>query len=519
MPISRNKTTATLASCMMLTFASSASAEWLKAESEHFVVYGDTSSGALRSYTQKVERFDRLLRLYFPVQSDVQAPKLPIYLADGLEDMRKVWPDIPSNVGGFYTPNVERIFAVTGGQGSANDRTLFHEYAHHFMHQYFQAAYPGWFVEGFAEYFATADMTPGRTRVGLHSPERMNSLTLGANSWLPMEDVLRSRGAAIGSQGHSYYAQAWALTNYLMSTPERQMMLRRYLATVANGADPVAALDGTINRTPAQLQDDVRRYLGRITFYTLQQDFPATPVEIDRLSSVEQDFVWLDLRLARYVPEDQRAGNLSEAQRLALRHPGDPLAARTVAQAYLDLEQPEKAVEVLEPVVASHPKDAVTLRFLATAMMEAGDAASEAGDPQRGVELYNAARPLLARAYTEDATDYRLYLAMAVNREGAAGYPTENDLQILRLGAALAPQLGALRMRAARAMMHSGHFDEAVAYLAPLANNPHGGDASGDIRTLLEEAQARLAEAAGAEPNAKDTDDLSSQPPKAGAST
>ena len=33
---------------------------------------------------------------------------------------------------------------------------LFHEYAHHFMLQYAPAAYPAWYVEGFAEVVSTA---------------------------------------------------------------------------------------------------------------------------------------------------------------------------------------------------------------------------------------------------------------------------------------------------------------------------------------------------------------------------
>ena len=35
---------------------------------------------------------------------------------------------------------------------------LFHEYAHHFMFQYFPAGYPSWYVEAFAETLATIDL-------------------------------------------------------------------------------------------------------------------------------------------------------------------------------------------------------------------------------------------------------------------------------------------------------------------------------------------------------------------------
>lgn len=473
--------------------AAPARAEWRSATSEHFVVYGDVSEGALRNYVQKVERFDRLLRTWFPPRDPgLIAPRLAIYLADGRQDMAKIWPDIPASVGGFYTPGEERIFAVTGGTGSDNDSTLFHEYAHHYMQQNMTGAYPGWFVEGFAEYFATADLTPTRMRVGLHDPGRMNSLTMGSNSWMPMDQVLKSRSYDTGTRGHFYYAQSWALTHYLMSTPERRAMLGLYLGAVMSGRGPVEALEGTINRTPEQLQDDVRRYLGgRINFLSQPYEFPAVEVTVERLSPAEADLVWLDLRLARFVPEERRAGNLEEAQRITARHPGDPMAARVLAQAHLDMQQADEAVAVMRPVVAAHPDEPLGLRFFAATLMDAGDKAAEGGDQDRRDALYLEARAFLGRAYAADAMDYRTYLALARNRRGAVGYPSNNDLAILRTGAELAPQISSLRYQAAQALMRRGAYGEAVMYLLPLANNPHGGDSLDSVRELLREAMEK----------------------------
>jgi tetratricopeptide (TPR) repeat protein len=478
---------------LSLFAAAPAKAEWRSATSEHFIVYGDVSEGALRNYVQKVERFDRLLRTWFPPRDpDLIAPRLAIYLADGRQDMLKIWPDMPASVGGFYTPGEERIFAVTGGTGSDNDRTLFHEYAHHYMQQNLTGAYPGWFVEGFAEYFATADLTPTRMRVGLHDPGRMNSLTMGSNSWMPMDQVLKSRSYDTGSRGHFYYAQSWALTHYLMSTPERRTMLGQYLAAVMSGRSPIEALDGTINRTPEQLQDDVRRYIGgRINFLSQAYEFPPVEVVIERLSPAEADLVWLDLRLARFVPEARRADNLAEARRITARYPGDPLAARVLAQAHLDMQQPDEAVDVMRPAVAAHPDEPLGLRFFAATLMDAGDKAAEDGDQDRRDALYLEARGLLGRAYAADAMDYRTYLALARNRRGAAGYPSDNDLVILRTGAELAPQISSLRFQAAQALMHRGAYSEAVMYLLPLANNPHGGERLASVRDLLREAMEK----------------------------
>ena len=507
-----------LALACVAVAAGPARAEWLRAESPHFIVYGDVSESDMRNYVRKVERFDALLRFYFPVQSDIEVPPLSVYLADGRDDMRKIWPNMPSQVGGFYTPGEARVFAVTGGRGVENDHTLFHEYAHHFMQQYLTAAYPAWFVEGFAEYFATADLTPSHMRVGLHSPGRMNSLTLGANAWLPMATVLRSRSQEIGNRGHLYYAQSWALTNYLMSTPERRAMLGRYLAAVMNGQDPLSSVQATMGVTPEQLGAAVRSYIGGpILFLSQDHEFAPVEVEVTRLPASARDLIWLDLRLSRFVPEERRAANLAEAQRAVDRYPGDPLAARVLSQALMDLQRDEEAVQALDAVVAANPDDAPSLLMQADALMEAGDAAAEA-DPARKTDYYRRARANLARAYEADPLDYRIYIALSKTREDASGYPTENDLQTLLLGTTLAPQVQSLRLRAAQALMARGQYADAVRYLAPVANNPHGGDSLQPIRALLAEAREKAGmapanvEDAPSTADAGDGDDNSSEP-------
>lgn len=475
-----------------LCIAAPARADWLKAESPHFTVYGDTSEGALRDYVRKVERFDSVLRLYFPIQSDIAHPPLSIYLAEGRSEMRQIWPDMPERVGGFYTSSTARIFAVSGASGGTDDNTLFHEYAHHFMKQNFAAAYPAWFIEGFAEYFATADLTPGRVQVGLHNPGRMYSLTQGANSWVPMEDLLRSRSSGVSrGRGATYYAQAWALTNYMMGTPERQQALRLYLRAIAGGADPIEALKDTIGRTPEQLQSDLRSYLGRgITVYTLQVELPSPEIKITRMPPSTRDLIWLDLRLSRFVPEDLRAANLAEAQRKFDRYPGDPLAGRVLAQAYLDMQQPEGAIEALAPSLLANPDDAQALLMRANALMDQGD--SVAGtDPARKTALYASARAALAKAYQADASDYRIYLALSSSREDSPGYPTDNDVETMVLASQLAPQVGDISVRTAQLLMQQGRYIEAIGLLAPVANNPHGGDGLASVKALLDEARMK----------------------------
>ena len=469
--------------------ASPVRAEWFKGESEHFVVYGDTSERQMRSYVQKIERFDQVLRAYYPKPAEFISPKLPIYLARSKADMREVWPTLPSTVAGFYSRQDERIFAMATDDGEG-DSVLFHEYAHHFMFQNLTSPYPQWFVEGFAEYYGTIELRSDRVKIGLFSPGRMNSLSVGLNQWAPMEAILsQGRPGSRRVEGYQFYAQSWALTHYLLSTPERQAMMAAYFRAIWQGVEPAEAVQTAMGRTPQQLQSDLYRYIsGPIENFTPQRDFPPTEVTVTRLTPGERDAIWLDLRLARFVPEPLRAGNLAEARRVAERHPGEPLPAQTLAQAYLDMKQPADAVATLEPIVEAHPDSVQSLRMLALSLMDQGDALAE--DAAGKVALYRRANQLLSRAYQQDATDYRVYLAIARNREGASGYPTLNDTATLQFAAELAPQLPSIRLKAATAMVHHQQFEDAILLLLPIVSDAHGRSNLAPVRELMIRAYA-----------------------------
>ena len=300
--------------------------------------------------------------------------------------MEKAYPGIGASVGGYYSPNSARIHAVVDTDAISGDMVLFHEYAHHFMFQMRSNAYPSWFVEGFAEYYATADVRPDRIQFGRHHPGRINSLSGAPNTWARMEDVLTWRYTASGRyRASSYYAQAWAMTHYFMSTPERTRMLGQYLTAVVGGQDSVAAMQAATGRTPAQLQTDVRLYAsGPIAVLTPQIDIPEPEVTVTSLSPAASDMAWIDLRLDRtpvkQKPPDDDGTEQSEAEKAreareareeaehradlirqafaaAERYPGDRMALLVEARAHRLSDDPEAAFTALEPLLAEDSAD------------------------------------------------------------------------------------------------------------------------------------------------------------------
>lgn len=480
-----------LAMAFVLMAAMPAQAQWRRAESDHFVVYGAVSEGALRAYTQKLERLDSLFRRYYPILEEQNRPKLHVYLANGTDEMRRIVPGLSETVAGFYSPGLNRVFAVANLRADNQEQILFHEYGHHVMFYMASNGYPGWFVEGFAEYYSTVDLTPGRTRIGRHSPGRMNSLTQ-TDEWLPMTDLLASRRDRMrGMQPFTFYAQAWAVTHYFMSDPQRQRQLGAYLGAVSRGGDPVTAMQDATGLTPEQMTRDIQRYLrGGITYFTLQETFPEAEVTITLLPAGTRDLIWMDLRLDRGVSADDRDAVIREARAMAARWPGERLSALVLARAELMADDALAAEAALAPLLATTPDDPDALRLSARALMKRAEGLEDA---EEVLALNRQARRLLAQAYQADPMDFRIVAALDETRRVEPDYPTANDLATLDALVELAPQVKAVRTRAARVFMDVGDYRRVIAYITPVANDPHGGSESDDARAILAEAEARAA--------------------------
>lgn len=504
--------------------AAPARAEWRKAETKHFIIYGDVSERVLRTYATKIERFDALLRTYYPIESDVQIPKLEIYLADGARDMRRILPGGSESIAGFYSADAGRIYTVTNISNPQALSTLFHEYAHHFMFQMSAEAYPSWFVEGFAEYYSTVVLEPEKIEVGREDPGRMMLFTqLGTNEWAPLADVLQWRISRSGrARVFDYYAQSWALTHYLMSAPERQRMLSQYLNAVIRGGDPVVAMETATGRTSIELQNDFRRYFrGRITYFTPQIEIPMPEVAISTLAADEGALVWYDLRLddtPLVVPTDNdpddprsegvraemardaaryRAELITETIAAAARRPGQRMAMLVAARAHRLNGDPAAGLTALEPLLSDTSTDADALRIAAALLMDQVRAEPDSGNAPSRRRL---AMSYLGQAMELKPLDFRIYLGLNDTRRGQTGYPTANDLSTLEVATALAPQADENRLRLAEAYMARSLWSEARTMLGPVANAPHPGTDRVRARAMLAAIAAATGGVANVDP-------------------
>jgi tetratricopeptide (TPR) repeat protein len=482
-----------LAAMAVLAAGAPARAEWLRAESDHFVVYG-RSEKSVREYAAMLEDFDDLLRRLHGRPKDEAAPrKLPVYLVSDLKQFKRVMPSASEGMAGAYFSTVPEVFVVAirdigSGDGDQNkgDDTVLHEYVHHFMLQYYPSAYPGWLVEGYAEYYMTADLARSRRVVGGANKGRAYSLTQ-PGGWIPMQDVLTKRpGEFKNSAVFSFYAQSWLLTHYILSDPARHKLLSPYLDAVRGGRDPVKAWQDIYGDDPAELRRKLQGYMNRPMLGLVLPRTGAVdpPMTVTRLSPGADDLILEGQRLKLGVSKDEQLKALATIRAAAAEHPDDRFSRLVLAKAETAFGDRAVGEKILGDLLAADPKDEGALVALGESRLAAGEA-----DPaQKAADMAQAGK-LFARAFKVNPDNPETLHGYA---EARALEPLTDNLVDIRIRAViLAPQVGHLRLDAARALLEIKDPNLARTMLTPLASNPHGGGEVEAAQAMLKSIEAK----------------------------
>lgn len=480
-----------LAACCLLAPAT-ACAKWLRAESPRFVVYGEGDAKALRAYAEKLETFDSVLRQMHGMDPLGAPPrKLDIYLVPGNLAIKQVSPDLDDDVSGFYHAGPGDIFAIAARNGDP-DNTILHEYVHHFMLQYFPSSYPAWLIEGYAEYFSNTTIRDDEISVGMANNRRAWSLLEG--DWIPIADLLGKRVSDLKrDEPYAFYAQAWALTHYLVSDPARYKQMQGYMAAVAAGADPVRAMQEATGLPPAELGKTVRAYIrGNLAYKAFRnRGLPKPEITVTPLPKAADDLLLPLLRMRSGMTYDDGGELMRKVVRpRAARYPDDRLASLTLAYGEIWFGDRAAGDALLQRMVVADPKDAEAMQLLGISrVIEAGRVKSADEDAM----LLREAGRFLLRSHQIGGPDYKTLYFYTLTRKAEPGYPSENTLNTATMMFNLAPQVGAIRMHYARMLVAGKEWDNARSVLRPLANDPHGGGAAAEARKLMATVEAELA--------------------------
>lgn len=481
-----NRLLAFIAALLALATAAPAAAEWRRAESPNFVLYGEQSEAQLRERILLLEDFDRLLRSFTSVTAEPAPNKLHVFVVRGAGDLRVIRP-FDSSVGGFYTAGPYGIAAVVDEGAGSDNELLFHEYAHHFMMQYAAGAYPQWYVEGFAEYFSSAHLSERTITIGRVPEHRGHWLVM--ETWLPIERVLFGTLAGLTpEQGAQFYAQSWLVAHYFFSTPERQAALRRYLVADQE-AGSAEAFEAATGMSPRALVQQLRRYIGRgrinYTSYPRGSTEAPPPVTVTALPRSANDLMLYQAALRIGLYEGRGESTLQRIREIAARHGQDALARRVLAHAEALYGDAAAADRLLDQLLVEFPDDAELMYLKGMRHLRA---AEKAEAPESDLR---AARRWFTRAHNANGNHFQTLYRFAQSMQTDPNYVSENMANVLLLAHQLAPQVPDIRIAAAEMLMNRDQFEPAAILLRPLAADPHNSALAQRAKTLLDRARAR----------------------------
>ena len=247
------------------------------------------------------------------------------------------------------------------------DLVLHHEYAHHFMLQYFPAIYPGWYTEGFAELIGSSKlMDDGRIGYGMPALHRGNDINA---YWAPLQDLLTKEKVHMLDT----YAQGWAVTHFLTFDSKRSAQLRQYLTALGKGQSLAEA--ATAFGDLDELNREARRYVtaGSFEYRPVKVDIARQVIQRDRTLSpgeaalIPETIAFRDGDLSEYRDSSDRnkeasfrEHNLGRIRDKTGRFPADPLPGTCLARSNMfraTMVRPKpRSIECLPPGRAIVPE-------------------------------------------------------------------------------------------------------------------------------------------------------------------
>ncbi|HJT41154.1 MAG TPA: hypothetical protein VJ762_12550 [Sphingobium sp.] len=458
----------------LATMPGAADAAWMEAKSRHFTIASDGSETKLKEFAQKLEKFDFLLRRVTGIEDSEAGSPVRVFLLANDGKVSELARN--GNARGFYDTSDRFAFAVLPRGGKMNDydlgaeEILFHEYTHHFMLHHFPAAYPAWYVEGFAEFFSVVKFPKDGGIVFGNVPMfRAPGLVLG--SPYPLKQLLERNADGLGAaDGDRYYGTAWLLTHYFQYQPAHRQEISRYLKDVANGV-PDMRLDSYFTGGVAGLEKDLRAYMkkGLSSSRLNDKEMAIGDISVAPLAAAQGALIEDELRLMRGARTEELPGIIRSLRQTAAKFPDSAHALTVLAEAEWQAEQKDEAMADADRALAIDSNLSRAHSVRARVWLDRAQDSDKAED-------WKAALTAIVKANRTDLEDpVPLQLFYRYHRVKGGPMP-QVGYDGLAKAFGLLPQHPDYRFAFAQALAAKGDYKQASRLLNPLAHSPHGSD-------------------------------------------
>jgi hypothetical protein len=469
----------------LLAAAAPAQAEWRKAVTPHFEIYSEGSERALSDFAAKAERVDAVMRRILGVTDQSTGSRLKIYMLATQGEVELLYGR--ANVAGYYRAEAAGSYAVSNretrfiGKQNMADIVLFHEYAHHFMMRYVTASYPGWFIEGFAEFYSTISFDKdGKATVG--APPNSRGYSLLVSTPVKIEALLGERPTSLkGEAVGSYYGRAWLLTHHLFLSGDRKGQLVAYLKAVQSGTPSLDAARAAFGDL-AKLDDDLDRYLKQPRLNAMTINTPiakTTDIKITTLSPEDGAFIKLSLKSDRQGPE-KRLAQMAALKAQLVKYPASVPGLVMLAETHYEDDAFDAAIVAADLALKASPTANRAMLVKGQAMIR-----KLMRKPIATAAEWKEARSWIIKANRADADDplplFAYYQSWEQQGLEIPASAREGMAQAFRQ----APEDKNLRMSYARSLVEQMKYSRALPLIESVVNDPHSSDTPASMTRLI----------------------------------
>jgi hypothetical protein len=492
-----------------------ASGRWLRAESEHVIVYSDESAEILRKTVADVEALDHLLRGLYGRQDGPPPRKFPIYLVRSAEvganmnvQYRRFMPGAAVTALSLDVAEVEDIFAVVVRDDfaffgvvdhTAGDDVVLGAYGFHFFSENFPFRQPRWLTKGAAIYYSSLDIQPQAVTIGRTPALFDDALAMRGLERIPDIITESSDGWSLPER-QRFDAQSALLVRYLWADPDRKARLATYLDRIEGGDRDLKATWGEAFGQPAdKLEASLKTFLLAppvLTTIPRPQGAPAA-IRIRSMPAGAEDLILEMQRLKAGVVAD-REGQLRHVRKAAARRPDERYSRQALARAEITLGDRDKGERLLEDLLREDASNLEALRLMGTSKLYRAAAA----DADHRYALLASSRSYLERADAAEPNDYQTLFLLAQTM-ATGDTPSPERLALLRRAVGLAPEVAKIRLVAAVAFLMADDAQTAFALLKPISADPYGGREAHQAKELLDLMARVAAEQAAPPPQAR----------------
>ena len=377
--------------------AHAAEAPWIRVSSSHFSVLTDAGEKRGREVILRFEQM-RAVFAQLLMKTRVRMPEpLEIIAVKSDKEYVQLAPFVhnqPISAPGVFLAGDDRNYIVLDLFADDSWRAISHQFAHLLLNYNYPPT-PGWFDEGFAEYFSSLRLENKQAQMGsdpelnlswredlignqteVRNPPKSLTALLSAPVWLTIPDLFTMRHDTAnyqeGSHNTLFYGESWIVMHYLLNK-NKLSETGTYFGLAQNQKMPVEqAIQQAYGMSSSQLEQAVKDYFHSLAPLFQAEDAAKRPGTTNPSGEIYQFSVVGPEEIGASVQPVAEADAQAFLAEAALRLP----------------EHREQAVKELQSII-SQPKleNAVAHRALAWDHMEKKEFDQATEELEKATEL------------------------------------------------------------------------------------------------------------------------------------